>query len=65
MKIIIYNTFFFQQKCVDFNKYDPDVINFYDKYKDEVTYLEKLKVVITIINLIEIKYNILMFFRFL
>lgn len=49
-------SFFFQQKCVDFNKYDPDVINFYDKYKDEVTYLEKLKVVFTIIHLIQIIY---------
>lgn len=36
--------FFFQKKCVDFNKYDPDFINFKDKFKDDVTYLEKLKV---------------------
>ncbi|CAH1732966.1 MPN domain-containing protein isoform X1 [Aphis gossypii] len=32
------------KKCVDFNKYDPDIINFKDKYKNNVTYLEKLKI---------------------
>lgn len=41
---------------MDFNKFDTDFINFKDKYKDNVTYLEKLKVGIPVIlNYIEIK----------
>ncbi|VVC44647.1 Hypothetical protein CINCED_3A015549 [Cinara cedri] len=32
------------KKCVDFNKYDPDFINFKKNYKGTVTYLEKLKI---------------------
>ncbi|XP_025425558.1 MPN domain-containing protein isoform X2 [Sipha flava] len=35
------------KKCVDFNKYDPDFINFKNKYKNDVTYLEKLKISLT------------------
>lgn len=33
-----------QKKCVDYYKGDPDVVNFSDKYKGNITYLDKLKV---------------------
>lgn len=36
----------FQKKCVDFNKYN--ILNFNKKYKENVTYLDKLKVCIII-----------------
>ncbi|XP_050439490.1 MPN domain-containing protein [Adelges cooleyi] len=32
------------KKCADFNKHDADVVNFKEKYKDNITYLDKLKI---------------------